>query len=328
MNSSALPLLAVLSGALAGAGLFVLIAAIRGLPPKAKSQGPSALERAVKDIFSIRGAIAVIVGILTLLITRWVVAGIGMALLAYSWRSLSGAASERKAMARLEGLATWTESLRDTIAGAVGLEQAIPASTRVADASIREPLARLVDRLHTRMPMHMALRRFAEDLDDPSADMIIAALIINSRLRGPGLRDLLGALADSVREELDMRRKINSSRRSTRRSVQIVIAVSVLMAVGLAILDHAFLAPYDTVFGQLVLAVIVAIYALGIIWLRKLARFDMPQRLLGAATTVPGAVPPQGAQGAQGPHGASGLPGGPLAAAEPETVSAWRGGAS
>ena len=311
MNSSALPLLAVLAGALTGAGLFVFIAAIRGLPPKARSQGPSALERAVKDMFSIRGAIAVIVGILVLLITRWVVAGIGMALLAYSWRSLSGAASERKAMARLEGLATWTESLRDTIAGAVGLEQAIPASIRVADGSIREPLARLVDRLHTRVPMHVALRRFAEDLDDPSADMIIAALIINSRLRGPGLRDLLGALANSVREELDMRRKINSSRRSTRRSVQIVIAVSVLMAIVLAVLDHRFLEPYDSVFGQLVLAVIVGIYALGIIWLRKLARFDTPQRLLGTASSTAQAQPSTPAMS----------PGG-----DPETVAAWRGG--
>ncbi len=312
MNSSALPLLAVLAGALAGAGLFLLIAAVRGLPPKAKRSGPGTLERLVKDAFSIRGGVAVIVGILVLLITRWVVAGIGMALLTYSWRSLSGAASERKAMARLEGLATWTESLRDTIAGAVGLEQAIPASTRVADASIREPLARLVDRLHTRVPMHVALRRFAEDLDDPSADMIIAALIINSRLRGPGLRDLLGALADSVREELDMRRKVNASRRSTRRSVQIVIAVSVLMAVGLAVLDHRFLQPYDSVFGQFVLAVIVGIYALGIVWLRKLARFDMPQRLLGTA-------------GATGPAQPSApvIPG-----AEPETVAAWRGGAA
>jgi Flp pilus assembly protein TadB len=302
-----LPLLAVLAGALAGAGLFLLVAALRGLPPKAKSQGPSALERLVKDVFSIRGGVALIVGILVLLITRWVVAGIGMALLTFSWRSLSGAASERKAIARLEGLATWTESLRDTIAGAVGLEQAIPASTRVADASIREPLTRLVDRLHTRVPMHVALRRFAEDLDDPSADMIIAALIINSRLRGPGLRDLLGALADSVREELDMRRKVNASRRSTRRSVQIVIAVSVLMAVGLAVLDHRFLQPYDSVFGQFVLAVIVGIYALGIVWLRKLARFDMPQRLLGTA-------------GAAGPAQSA------APAAEPETVAAWREG--
>jgi Flp pilus assembly protein TadB len=321
MSTSQLSLLAIMAGAVAGAGLFLFVAAVRGLPPKPARIGPSPLERLVKDLFSVRGAAAVIVGIAVLVVTRWVVAGLGMAMLAYSWRSLSGAGSERRAMSRLEGLATWTESLRDTIAGAVGLEQAIPASTRVADASIREPLTRLVDRLHTRVPMHAALRRFAEDLDDPSADMIIAALIINSRLRGPGLRDLLGALADSVREELDMRRKINSSRRSTRRSVQIVIAVSVLMAVGLAILDHAFLAPYDSVFGQLVLAIIVTIYALGIIWLRKLARFDMPQRLLGAASTVPGTVPPQGAQGAQGAQG-------PQSAAEPETVSAWRGGAS
>src|SRR3984957_529658 len=257
MSSGALPMLAILIGAVTGGGLFLLVIALRGLPVRPKKQGPGRLERQIRQLFSVRGGIALVVGILVLVATRWIVAGVGMALLAYSWRSLGGAASERKSMARLEGLATWTESLRDTIAGAVGLEQAIPSSIRVADGSIREPLMRLVDRLHTRMPMHTALRRFAEDLDDPSADMIIAALIINSRLRGPGLRDLLGALADSVREEMDMRRKVNATRRATRRSVQIVIAVSVLMAVGLAILDHAFLAPYDSVFGQLVLAIIV-----------------------------------------------------------------------
>src|SRR6266516_4995210 len=288
-------MLAVLAGALVGAGLFVFIAAIRGLPPKAKSQGPSALERAIKDMFSIRGGDAVIVGILTLLITRWVVAGIGMALLAYSWRSLSGAGSERKAMARLEGLATWTESLRDTIAGAVGLEQAIPASTRVADGSIREPLARLVDRLHTRVPMHVALRRFAEDLDDSSADMIIAALIINSRLRGPGLRDLLGALAASVREELDMRRKVTAQRRSTRRSAQIVVGVSVGMAFGLAVLDRSYVRYYNGIAGQLVLAVVVALYAASFLWLRNLSRYAAPERLLSlqsrGATGGPAGAP-------------------------------------
>jgi Flp pilus assembly protein TadB len=207
-------------------------------------------------------------------------------------------------MARLESLATWTESLRDTIAGAVGLEQAIPSSIRVADVSLREPLTKLVDRLHTRVPMHVALRRFADDLDDPSADMIIAALIINSRLRGPGLRALLGALAVSVREELDMRRKVTAGRRSTRRSVQIVVAVSVGMAIALAVLDHAFLSPYDGVYGQFMLVIIGAIYAAGILWLRRLATFESPQRLLGTA-------------------GAASVP-----AAEPEAVTAWRGGAA
>jgi len=138
--------------------------------------------------------------------------------------------------------------------------------------------------------MPEALRLFAVDLNDPSADLIIAALIINSRLRGPGLRDLLGALARSVREELDMRRKVSAERRSTRRSVQIVIGVSVGMAIVLALIDHAFLAPYGTVLGQLVLAVIAMIYAAGIIWLRRLAHFESPQRLLGDSAVASGAV--------------------------------------
>ena len=286
--NSALPMLAILAGGMAGGGIIVLIMAIRGLPAKAPDQGPSRLELQLRAAMGPRGAVALIIGVLVLLLTRWVVAGVAVALLAFSWHSLGGAASERRSIARLEGLATWTESLRDTIAGAVGLEQAIPSSTRVAAASIQEPLLRLVDRLHTRVPMPDALRRFATELDDPSADMIIAALIINSRLRGPGLRDLLGALADSVREELDMRRKVAASRRSTRRSVQIVIFVSVGMAIGLAVLDRTFLAPYGTVFGQFVLAVIAAIYGVGIIWLRKLASFSAPERLLGTDVAAAG----------------------------------------
>jgi len=288
VSSSPTQLLAILIGGLTGAALFLAVVALYGLPARRPGSGPSRLDRLRRDAFSPRGAIAVVAGILVLVATRWVVAGLGVGLLAYSWRSLSGARSERQSITRLEGLATWTESLRDTIAGAVGLEQAIPSSTRIAAPAIREPLLRLVDRLHTRMPMADALRLFASDLDDPSADLIIAALIINSRLRGPGLRDLLGALSRSVREELDMRRKVSAERRSTRRSVQIVILVSVGMAILLALVDHSFLAPYNSSFGQLVLALIAGLYGLGIWWLRRLARFESPQRLLGDSAAAAG----------------------------------------
>ena len=256
----------------------------------------------IRELTSVRGVVAVVAGLVTLVATGWLVAGIGVALLVLSWRGLSGAASERRALARLEALATWTESLRDTIAGAVGLEQAIPASLRAAGPTLAEPLARLVDRLHTREPMPVALRRFADDLDDPGADLIIAALIINSRLRGPGLRDLLGALSRSVREELDVRRKVTADRRSTRRSAQIVVGVSVGLALALAIFDHSYVAAYDSLAGQVVLAVVAALYALGIVWMRALARFPVPERLLAsAATQAPDEIP--------------------------EAVAAWRGGA-
>ena len=125
-----------------------------------------------------------------------------------------------------------------------------------------------------------ALRRFADDLDDPGADLIIAALIINSRLRGPGLRDLLGGLSTSVREELDMRRKINADRRSTRRSVQIVVLVAVAVALLLGVFNHSYVSIYDQPLGQIVLIVVAGFYAAGFFWLRKLARFDAPERLL------------------------------------------------
>ncbi|HEY2579555.1 MAG TPA: type II secretion system F family protein [Streptosporangiaceae bacterium] len=303
MIASSGALLAIVVGAIAGAGIFLLIVAIRGLPPKPQGAGSGRVEAELRQLFGLRGAIALAAGLITLLVTGWVVAGIGAALLAFAWRGIGGAASERKAMARLEGLAMWTESLRDTIAGAVGLEQAIPASLRAASPAIHGPLERMVGRLHTRMPLQEALGRFADDIDDPSADLIIAALAINARLRGPGLRDLLSALAASVREELDMRRKVTADRSATRRSVQIVVGVSVGLVLVMGIFNRGYVAPYNSAVGQLVLVIVVVLYGVSFVWLRSLARFKSPERLL---SLTPPVSPP---------------------AVVPETVTAWQGGA-
>jgi Flp pilus assembly protein TadB len=300
LTATAAELLAVLIGALAGGGLFLLVLSIYGLPRRPGGRGGYGGSRVARELFGPWGAAALVAGILTLIVTHWIVAALGIAALVFSWRGLSGAAAERRAIARLDGLATWTESLRDTIAGAVGLEQAIPASTRIASTALSEPLARLVDRMHTRVPLPDALRRFADDLDDPGADLIIAALIINSRLRGPGLRDLLGSLSASVREELDMRRRINADRRSTRRSVQIVVLVSVGLAVLLAVLDPKFVQPYNGALGQLVLVIVAVIYAAGVLWLRRLAKFETPQRLLAGGPVLPGGDETAGSRATSG----------------------------
>ena len=272
------PLLAVAAGGSAGGGLFLLVVALHGLPVRPGRR--ARFSRQARQLAGPRGAAALVAGAAVLILTRWVAGAIGVGLLVLTWRTLSGSAAERRTLARLEALATWTESLRDTIAGAVGLEQAIPASLRAAAPSLHDPLARLVDRLHTRMPMAEALRAFADDLDDPGADLIIAALIINARLRGPGLRDLLGALSTSVREELDMRRKVNAERRSTRRSAQIVVGVSVGLALALALFNESYVRTYDSPVGQLVLILVVGLYAAGFVWMRRLATFEEPERLL------------------------------------------------
>ncbi|GLW65794.1 hypothetical protein Arub01_40380 [Actinomadura rubrobrunea] len=288
-------LLAVVAGAAVGGGVLLLVAAIRGMPVRPAPARGRRREELVRTLTT-RGALAAVAGALVLIVTRWPIGALGTAVLVLAWNGLAGgAAEERRAMARLEALAAWTESLRDTIAGAVGLEQAIPASLRAASPVLRRPLETLVDRLHTRVPMPEALRRFADDLDDPSADLVVAALILNARLRGPGLRDMLTALAASARAELDMRRRVEADRRATRRSVRIVVGVSVGTALGLAIFNHDYVRPYDDFLGQLVLTLVIALYAAGFLWLRRLARHEMPARFLTRARTaqpgVPGEVP-------------------------------------
>ncbi|TDD64189.1 type II secretion system protein [Actinomadura darangshiensis] len=289
-------LLAIVTGAAVGGGLLLLVVALRGLPARPRPARGRSREDLVRTLTT-RTAVAVIVGFLVLIVTRWPIAAAGTAALVLAWNGLAGgAAEERRGMARLEALAGWTESLRDTIAGAVGLEQAIPASQRAAAPALQQPLRSLVDRLHTRVPMPEALRRFADDLDDPSADLVIAALILNAKLRGPGLRDMLSALATSARAELDMRRRVEADRRATRRSVRIVVAVSVGTALALAVFNHSYVEPYDDFLGQLVLCLVVALYGAAFLWLRRLSRYELPGRFLSEPRQtvqpgVPGEVP-------------------------------------
>jgi tight adherence protein B len=134
------------------------------------------------------------------------------------------------------------------------------------------------------MPLPDALREFADELGDPSADLVVAALILNARLRGPGLRDVLGALAVSAREELDMRRRVEAERRATRRSVQIVVVVALLFAALLILFNQSYVSEYDSVLGQAVLVVVAALFGAGFAWMRRLARFDKPARLLASAS--------------------------------------------
>ncbi|MGW2120725.1 type II secretion system F family protein [Streptomyces sp. NPDC001758] len=295
-------LYALASGVAVGGGLALLAVAVRGLPAKPEHEKQKASERANELVrfAGRRGSLAALVGLAVLLLTRWTVAGIAAAVLVSFWdRLFGGAAEEKAAMRRVEALASWTESLRDTIAGAVGLEQAIPASARAAAPVLRPHLDALVDRLRSRTPPAEALQQLADEIDDASADIIVAALILNARLRGPGLRQVLGALAKSAREEVDMRQRVMAQRSSTRRSVQIVVAVSVAFVLGLAIFNREFVEPYGTAVGQLVLACVCGLFALGFWWLRKLSTIETPERflvrdepaVLFVRPRTPGAVP-------------------------------------
>lgn len=276
----------VLLGAVVGAGVVLLIRAFTS-PVESVVKPPSDLVATLRS-YGLRLPYAIGGGLIVLLLTRWPVLAVAVGFLVFFGPLLlGGIAAERRSIARLEGLAAWTESLRDTIAGAVGLEQAIPATAYAASPAIKPHLIDLSDRLRVRTPLPTALQQFADELDDASADLIIAALMLNARLRGPGLREVLGSLAKSSREELEMRRRISAQRASTRRSVQIVVGVTVLFVVGLAVFNRGYVEPYDSPIGQVVLLVILGLFAAGFAWMRRLAVFEVPERFMfGRADTA------------------------------------------
>ncbi|GAA2810743.1 hypothetical protein GCM10010441_39250 [Kitasatospora paracochleata] len=272
-------MLALLCGLVAGGGVALLIASLVGWPRRAKT-GPSTGER-LAAFARRRGGTAAIAGLLVLVTTQWLVAAVAVTLvLLFRDRLFGGAKAEREGLAYIEGLAGWIESLRDTLAGAVGLEQAIQASARAAAPALRPHLLTMIDRLRAKTPLQAALDQFADDLGDGSADVIIIALKDNARQRGPGLRDVLGELAQTARDEADMRRRILASRAGTRRSVQIVTTIVVAVPLGTAIFNPTFVEPYRTVQGQAVLMVVVLFFTAALVWLRRLSVLKAPDRLL------------------------------------------------
>lgn len=272
-------LLIVLLGAAIGAAGLMLFVALSPAAPKAFVSQSTLMPRIKK--LGAQIPLAVGAGLVILLVTRWPVLALATGALVFFAPALfGGSAGEKKAIIRLEGLAAWTESLRDTIAGSVGLEQAIPATAYAASPAIAPQLATLADRLRVRTPLPVALQRFANDLDDASADLIVAALMLNARLRGPGLRDVLTSLAGSAREELEMRRRVSAGRSSTRRSVQIVVGITVFFVLGLVIFNRDYVEPYSSPVGQLVLLIVLLFFAAGFLWMRRLSVFELPERFL------------------------------------------------
>ncbi|WP_261570140.1 type II secretion system F family protein [Frankia gtarii] len=234
-------------------------------------------------------AAAVAAGILAGAFTGWVVGGLLIAMAVFGLPRMLGPDREQaRQVARTQGIAVWAEQLRDTLAAAAGLEQAIMATAPAAPPAIRDEVAALVARIDHRERLAPALRGLADDLDDPLADLVIAALILASQHQARQLSGLLGQLAATARAQVDMLGRIEVGRARMRTTMRVVVVTSLVFAGGLVIFNRSFLAPYSTAAGQLVLLAVGAIFIAGFVWLRRMAKIETPGRFLdGDDPTAP-----------------------------------------
>lgn len=277
--------LAALFGTGFGYSACVIVRAVR---PGDRTSTPARTDR-LRSVVDVRGLsarwkhllLAVLAGIAVAMATGWPVM---LAVVpAAIWWLPSALGPDRDTQAwidRAEACAGFAESLRDTIAAASGLQQAVTAAAAVPPLAIAGPLCTLSDDLRLGVRLAPALVKLADTLADPIADRICATLIHASSRPARNLAPVLGMLASDAREQALAMRVMMAERSRTQTAVRTIVGVITGVITILMTLDAAYLDPFGTVLGQLDIAVAAGLFAVGFVWLRRMSRPILPHRFL------------------------------------------------
>jgi tight adherence protein B len=245
---------------------------------------------------ALRMAAAMAAGAVIGVVTGWIVGAVLAGAAVWHAPRLVGRDREHAhRVARIEAIATWAEMLRDTLSAAAGLEQAILAVAPLAPPPIRREVTEATSRMENGQRLTSSLEALADQLADPTGDLVISALVLAAEHQARHLGDLLGSLAQAAREHASMRMRIEAGRARTRTSIRVIVGTTLGFALAVVLLNRPYLAAYDSTVGQLVLLGVGTLFALGIGWLTRIARFPAPPRLLSTepdlAAEVQGVTP-------------------------------------
>ena len=268
----------ILAGAVVAAGILLVATAFR--PERAEVEQAVRVPIDFRPLIG-RAAAAVLVAVVVLAATRWVLPTLVCG--AIGWWVVGLIADRKKSgpgeLERVEALATWTEQLRDVLMAGDQPIGAVQATVSTCPEPVRPQVRALAARLG-RQPEQVVLRQFADELDDPTADLIAAGLLV-ALTKGGRAELVLSSLAQQARHQAERRKLLEAEREPARREVWWVTGLMTLQLLGgLLFARSSYLAPYRTFTGQVVLGVLLAAFLGLIIYVQRLSRFTRPARFL------------------------------------------------
>ncbi|WP_369362630.1 type II secretion system F family protein [Streptomyces sp. CG4] len=228
---------------------------------------------------------ALTIAAVVVFVVVWLVSGnfvggalLGTAVVGVPWL-INPALIAQERIGQLEALSEWTQRLAGLLRLGMGLEQAMITSRKGAPDELAEQIVNLSDRLRLGWRPETALRTFADELNDVTADKVVAALILSVNDRGPGLAQALEDLAGTVRDEVARKRSIEADRAKPRTTVRwmTIITVGVVVA---GFFVPSYTRPYSTLLGQLVLALLTVGFVGVLALMRQLGLFRRIPRFL------------------------------------------------
>ena len=273
-------------GAAFGLGLFGVLLNIKKANESSSKKHISILEVKTKFLNSLKFFGGPAVALVTYLLTTWLLVSVVTGLVVSAVPALKSKQRVRRDERGLaDAIATWTEQLRDTLAGAHGLEQAIVATSVHAPLAISSAVSRLSAQIQYGK-LSDGLRRFADDVDHPISDFVSAALITATEYQARDLAQLLGHLAQCARDEGRMRTRIWVGRARTRSSVRIITFVVISFVCALVVFNREYLNVYSSFEGQIILSGILILFGCSLIMLDQFSRIAAPQRFIRRRETV------------------------------------------
>lgn len=229
-------------------------------------------------VFSVSTALAG--GLVAQLLLGWIVVsllvvGLGLIgpLLYYRHRR------DRRRGLLQDALIEATGQLRDAIRTGLSVQNALLALAHSGPESLRPEFVRLAREIRL-LGFEPAMTAMRERLADPVYDVVAASLLLNDRLGGRNVSQVLDRLAQATRAELRVQQELRAYQAKNVVSAQIVAAVPLVVLVAIRAVNPAYLALFDGVPGQLLLAGCATSVAIGYASMLWITRLPGEQRVL------------------------------------------------
>jgi tight adherence protein B len=269
-----------LAGVLTVFGAWLAMSGLRRLDrPPQQTSAQVWSDRWARIVVNRRLGIAVAVAVVVGVVTRWPVAAALAGVFAYAAPMLLGLSrADAAAQAKLDAIASWVDAIRGEIRTYAGVEQAIRGTADMAKTPIAAAVGDLATALERGARVRTALAAFRRDVDHPAADLVGIALIKAATSHAGNLADQLNWMAQSVRDDVAARERVQTSQTEARTSARLVVLIVAGVGVGLYLFNRAML-PLGNVEGQLVLGVVSLVWIAAGAWLHRLATTPPARRV-------------------------------------------------
>jgi len=179
---------------------------------------------------------------------------------------------DRRRVIMQAGLVEAIAQLRDMIRTGLSVPEALTALAHHGPEELKPEFTILAREMRL-VGFEPALLAMRERLADPVFDIVAASLLLNDRLGGRNVSQVLDSLSQATRAQLRVQQELRAYQARNILSARIVAAVPLAVLIAIRALNPSYLAVFGDWPGQLILAGCVVSVALGyaaMLWLSRL----------------------------------------------------------